>query len=285
MLTHWIREYTPPVVVGGVGGSGTRLIAQCMRALGFYMGGVVNESNDNLWFTLLFKRQDILAISENEFLELVEIMCKRMTGYAKCTKAQEALVWQLVSMNKTQYRADWLEKLADSLLSVNYRLARNASWGWKEPNSHIVIQRLAGILPRMKYVHVVRNGLDMAYSDNQNQLKLWGNIFLGERYDISPYYSLKFWCTVHRCVIKHGAALGSRFLFLNYDRLCKEPAEGMQRLIEFLGLEAGEKSINSLSALVRVPSSINRYKQYGTDVFDRDDLAYVRQLGFDTGAD
>jgi len=45
-----------PVAIGGVGGSGTRLIAQCLKELGYFIGSDLNESNDNLLFTALFKR-------------------------------------------------------------------------------------------------------------------------------------------------------------------------------------------------------------------------------------
>ena len=45
-----------PVVVGGIGGSGTRVFAQLLRDLGFDMGSDLNESLDDLGFTALFKR-------------------------------------------------------------------------------------------------------------------------------------------------------------------------------------------------------------------------------------
>ena len=62
-----------PVVIGGVGGSGTRLIAQCLKETGFHIGTDLNVANDNLWFTLLFKRIEILASSEKEFDDLIRI--------------------------------------------------------------------------------------------------------------------------------------------------------------------------------------------------------------------
>jgi hypothetical protein len=49
----------PVVAVGGVGGSGTRLVAHVMLELGYYLGPDLNESLDTLWFTLLFKRPEI----------------------------------------------------------------------------------------------------------------------------------------------------------------------------------------------------------------------------------
>ena len=43
---------TAPVAIGGVGGSGTRLVAQLLSGAGIHMGDDLNGSSDTLWFTL-----------------------------------------------------------------------------------------------------------------------------------------------------------------------------------------------------------------------------------------
>ena len=53
---------TNPIAVGGVGGSGTRVVANFLEMLGFDMGSDINESLDNLTFTLLFKRPPLPKI-------------------------------------------------------------------------------------------------------------------------------------------------------------------------------------------------------------------------------
>ena len=37
-VSNLTDNYTPPIVIGGVGGSGTRLVAQCLNDLKFYLG-------------------------------------------------------------------------------------------------------------------------------------------------------------------------------------------------------------------------------------------------------
>ena len=46
-----------PIVIGGVGGSGTRVLAEILRSLDIFIGNDLNESLDNLTYTLLFKRR------------------------------------------------------------------------------------------------------------------------------------------------------------------------------------------------------------------------------------
>ena len=47
---------SPPLVIGGLGGSGTRVVADILLAQGWYLGQDLNRAKDNLLFTLLFKR-------------------------------------------------------------------------------------------------------------------------------------------------------------------------------------------------------------------------------------
>src|SRR5947207_2715003 len=51
-----MAEQGGPVAVGGVGGSGTRVVAALLREAGVYLGADLNDSLDNLWFRLLFRR-------------------------------------------------------------------------------------------------------------------------------------------------------------------------------------------------------------------------------------
>jgi hypothetical protein len=45
-----------PVAIGGLGGSGTRIVAEMLAAGGVYIGEDLNDALDNQWFTLLMKR-------------------------------------------------------------------------------------------------------------------------------------------------------------------------------------------------------------------------------------
>ena len=274
-----------PVAIGGVGGSGTRLIARLLMELGFFMGGDLNESNDNLWFTLLFKRPEILSAPDEEFGELLRIFVARMTGGGALTGTQALLVNRLAASDRPQHPADWLKLRAASLLAGGRVHAHAGRWGWKEPNTHVVVDRLQQALPEMRYIHVVRNGLDMAHSANQNQLRLWGTHFIGPGSEVSPYYSLKYWHAVHRRVLRLCEPMGARFLLLNYDRFCSDPEDGLRGLLEFLQLWIPVSEFDRLARLVRLPGSVGRFRDHGVDIFDPADVAFVARLGFDVRPD
>lgn len=272
-----------PVAVGGVGGSGTRLIAQLLLDLGYYLGGDLNESLDNLWFTLVFKRREVLDLDAAGFAEALGLFLARMTGRAPPTPRQLALAQALAQADRGEHPPDWLRARADSLARAP--AAPPGPWGWKEPNTHIVIAPLAAALPGLRYIHVVRNGLDMAHSANQNQLRFWGERLLGPGVEPSPRTALRYWHLVHRRLLERCAPLGPRFLLLDYDRLCRAPQAGIGALAAFLGLSLAPGRLEGLVARVRPPASLGRFKQYGLQVFDPQDVAFAASLGFDTRID
>lgn len=274
----------PPTAIGGVGGSGTRLVAQFLRDLGFFLGADLNESNDTLWFTLLFKRREVLATPDEAFRDLVAVLRVAMNGSAPLTAAQRDLVAGLADTDRPDHDAEWLRRRVRSLEAWTAGVPRAVGpWGWKEPNTHVVLGRLEPLLPGLKYVHVVRNGLDMAYSSNQAQLHLWGPSFLGvDRIEASPRLSLKYWREVHRRVLVAGKPLGDRFLMLNYDRLCADPEEGLGLFLRFLGAETTSATRDGFLASIRPPESLGRFRQHSPTDFDPDDVAFARSLGFDT---
>ena len=69
-------------------------------------------------------------------------------------------------------------------------------WGWKEPNTHVFLEHLAEALPALRYVHVMRDGVEMAFSGNQAQLHNWHALYGVERpahASEAPRASLRYW--------------------------------------------------------------------------------------------
>jgi hypothetical protein len=128
---NFLSKHTEPVVIGGVGGSGTRLIAQYLKEAGFHIGTDLNNANDNLWFTLLFKRIEILSSSEEEFDELLRIFINGMTGIANFLRHQVSLIEALASKDREQHPALWLKQRAKTLLSQTAEIKADERWGWR----------------------------------------------------------------------------------------------------------------------------------------------------------
>lgn len=81
------------VAIGGVGGSGTRLIAELFLRMGCYLGPDRNAADDNLWFTLLFRHSGVNPFdgSAEELNLAVELFVAAMANPGAMTRGQ--LMW------------------------------------------------------------------------------------------------------------------------------------------------------------------------------------------------
>lgn len=267
-----------PVAIGGVGGSGTRLIAEMARLFGIKTGEDVNPATDTLWFTLLFKRPDILESTDAEFNLLASILEGGLRGGHVINDDMQTLLDSLCIQARPKHPTTWLRERADSLLAASRKERHEARWGWKEPSTHILIERFWQRWPTLKYVHVVRHGLDMAYSRNQNQLKLWGPHVLGSDGPRTPARSLRYWCLIHQRMQGLLANNPERMYWLDYDALCQSPAQEAQKLCRFLGGDFDR--LQPLLDLIRRPDP-PRHATEPLDAFDPADVDYVRFLGYE----
>ena len=215
-----IQNRNPKVAIGGLGGSGTRIVAEILKRVGVFLGTDLNKENDNLLFTRLFKcptwHQNA---SKKDIAFRFEIFQKAMLGLKLTSKELEEtkLAFEENSTFITPKEYQPMQAPPKDL----------SDWGWKEPNSHIYLKSLATIFPDIKYIHVVRHGLDMAFSSNRQQLTNWGNSIFDlqlEDYPNKSVAQLEYWILANKKAIADGRKhLGERFYLCNYDLLCQQP--------------------------------------------------------------
>ena len=70
------------MVIGGIGGSGTRVVAQVVRDAGIAIGADLNASLDNLVFSFLFKRTDLWPLEDkaDEIQFALSLFCRLERG-------------------------------------------------------------------------------------------------------------------------------------------------------------------------------------------------------------
>jgi hypothetical protein len=254
-----------PLVIGGLGGSGTRVIAEMARTLGVYLGGTLNKALDNLWFTLLCKRPKWFQEwpHESEVAASLATLEHAMTrGLAGRVRDEHERVIQAAVRELAEHAvvvgAD--ASTGEALLGSAAPPRRALWWGWKEPNSQLFVTHCAKAFPGLRYVHVIRHGLDMAYSRNQQQVCNWGAHFgLSTRPGVrpSPSESLEYWIRSNRAAIAAAReALGERFLLVRIEEAWERPGEVMRRV----GAMVGQADQNLIAASrVSTPESAGRH--------------------------
>jgi len=274
-----------PVAIGGVGGSGTRLVANILTKAGCYLGGDLNGAFDNLWFTVLLRRKSWFKQlpHDHHIRDAIKVFQLAMsTGLAngQLSVHQQAIFEQAIQ------DFDWpnnpeKQRLARAVDSLRHSQSADTEtflrWGWKEPNTHIFLPHLAETIPDLKYIHVIRNGLDMAFSTNQNQPLNWGkfilNANLGET--ISPISSLDYWIKANHRAIEIGRRkFGENFHLLSYDALCKSPDKTLPPLLDFLGMPTDPAPYIPLIA----PKTLGRHKTEDLTIFSKEQKQAVHDL-------
>lgn len=229
------RSGAPLVAVGGLGGSGTRLVAAALGDCGIRIGTDLNEALDNLWFTLLFKQESLPTWTAGEVNRRLDLLADRMNGALRVDRELERFIGGLVD-TREQHGTAWLRERALSFVDgSDGPPPPGVPWGWKEPNTHLVAATILQRWPTTRYVHVTRHGIEMAYSSNHNQARLWGPSVLGSAYEATPRYQLRYWAEATRRALALEHDWPGRVLLVDYDDWCDDPAGGLRRLARFLG--------------------------------------------------
>lgn len=279
-----------PIIIGGIGGSGTRVLARIVSELGVDIGRDLNRPNDDMWINLLFFRPTRIPEGQFDTLESVipgmDLIRRHRVGSAFRMTAQElrylssALsdVWKTDNWGKKRLR--WcLKRLIKFILPIRRTNKASDVWGWKEPISHFYIRQFLQYFPEARYVHVVRHGLDMALSGNLNQVKHFGSL-----HDVSttnPRDALRFWLAANSKALVTMNDYPERTHVLRFEDLCFEPSNTITSLARFLGFRPTAAEIQRLAGYIRTPESIGRYRESSLSVFNKEDLAELPNHGYD----
>lgn len=273
------------IAIGALGGSGTRAVAEILIKSDIYLGDNLNGPNDNLLFTSLFKNPRWYEkATKAEKMKRLALFQKYMTN--DCLTIKDKADILRASYTNSNYNSR-LKFNLNLLFKANFsKKQQNALWGWKEPNTFIYLPEIATFFPGLKYIHVIRNGLDMAFSKNRQQLNNWGRNF---HIEVNGFESqselaskqLDFWIVANKYAIEMGGKLlTDNFYLLNHEQLCLQPNEEVDKLLQFLNLEIAKKDREKLYKIPIVPSSNERYLNHDPSIFTKKQLEEVTTLGF-----
>ncbi|MBA2741668.1 MAG: sulfotransferase [Actinobacteria bacterium] len=220
-----------PRVIGATGGSGTRVLARIARAGGLFTGARLNDYEDAVDFGAYSDRWINTWVSANGSLPDSE--------HEKMTTDLERVVESHCADRPVDARA----------------------WGWKEPRSIYLLPYYDETMPTFRFVHFVRDGRDMAFSENQNQLRKHGSVVLepDQRRLETPLQSIVVWTRINARAADYGEqVLGDRYLRVRFEDLCSEPATSARRVYDFFGLEGDAEGV--ATEAVAPPSTLGRWR-------------------------
>jgi hypothetical protein len=216
-----------PVVIGGTGGSGTSVVARSLRTLGLNIG---TEGRESEWTPV----------------------------------ANFVGRWgpRLVAHDLANQRTDLVRARRDLGLAIAQHEGRLASgpWGWKVPQSCLLLRFLFDCLPDMRYIHVVRDGRDMALSRNQRQAERYGDLLISGKFPEGPRRSARSWSTANCLVLEVGTALlGERFAVARYEDLIERPRDTLAELAHFAGLSPDAQTLAAAASEIAPSPEVGRH--------------------------
>lgn len=243
------RRHAPPVVVFNKSHSGSRMLARLLDGAGIAMGAHLNESWDSL-----------------DVLELVEYLVNRYyPDYSPLWRPDRPADRELASL---------IERVFERHLDG---IAAGRPWGWKLCETAYVLPVLDHCFPGARYVHLIRDGRDVAFCDHKGpDSPFWRKVYFnterirthaGLRLSASAYrrrshlYNALHWSNAVATGRAYGAMLRERYLEIRYEDLCADPRLAATPLLEALGVADPAAAIDRVAPTV-FGSSVGKFRRF-----------------------
>lgn len=220
-----------PIVIGAVAGSGTRIFTKIVSNAGVFMGSDLNSAEENennksfyrAWLPLYLHKKDGLS-----------------------------------DVVREELNRDFEEFIRQHLSNHPHP---SLSWGLKHPNNLLMIPFWNEIFPQMKFIHVIRNGLDMVYSMKRIQYQTYQWFFLDfEDQDKGSSSQIKFWSQVNERAADFGENyLGDRYLRIRFEDLCNNPEEIVPQIFDFVNAPDRSKLKDTIAEIC-LPKTLGRWR-------------------------
>jgi hypothetical protein len=164
------------------------------------------------------------------------------------------------------------------------------AWGWKDPRTTITFPIWARVFPNARWLHVIRNGIDVAISTHRRSLrqerKLRNRVL---PFDYNPRtldftYSFCLWETYVSFVLQHKDLIPpDRYMEIRYEDLLAEPRRELQRVADIIEFPVEEELL--ASACLRIDkgrlSNSALAANYRDLIPDLANSPLMQQLGYD----
>lgn len=244
-LARELEPYGAPIIVFNKSHSGSRLLGRLLRESGVFMGDLRNDSEDAC---------DLLRFVR----PLVERYYPR---YDLFFKEDDAALMALMR-----------EVFSTHLQGA----ARGGRWGWKLCETLYVLPILARLFPGGRFIHLVRDGRDVAFCDhvapddpfwkkiyfNTSSISKWRGLPLNEPTyrQFSHLFNAQHWVNSVGTARSYGTILGERYLEIRYEELVTQFMPTARSLANFLSLSWPENFLQDFSQTVRA-TSVGKYRR------------------------
>lgn len=158
------------------------------------------------------------------------------------------------------------------------------AYGWltKEPNSHLFMDTILAMWPEAVFIYVSRHPLDMAFSNNKQQLHNWAWFF-----DINidamasiEAAQLEYWIASERRLRTIMKTYKPRVYNLKFEAFAANPQKQLCDMIDTLGIRTDSEFVAQAVCNVKPPKSIGRWRKHDLCRFSVGQVDACRELGW-----
>jgi hypothetical protein len=223
---EFTAENSQPIIIVGMHRSGTNLLTQILRDAGIFMGALREGNNESKVYLMINERIFKLLNATwddpkpvvKELLKEDVVMAYRAAVKCWMTPVQSILYWGPGHLS-------------------HFLNPPSEHWGWKDPRTTFTWPIWHSLYPNCKFIHMVRNGIDVAESLRVREHKRLRNLnrmkhFSGRCLSIEGGFSL--W----EEYVKNGIALENvlpkQCLRVKYEDLLEKPQENIHAILKFI---------------------------------------------------
>lgn len=233
-----------PIIVGATGGSGTRAVHRVLEMAGVYMGRRLNAAGDADDFIYYYDHHI------NPILSLTRSLDYDLDGLP------------------ASLRQSSTDQLGDLLRHHCRDVLPHSRWGLKNPRSMYLLPHIHRVLGDFFFVHVIRDGRDMALSRNQRQTALHHAALFGAPIsDPIALSSMEMWAVANAQAADWAErTLGERYIRIRLEDLCAAPAAVLADTLARLSLDNVPTTLDRLASIVESQPTAGRWKRADPDV-------------------
>ena len=256
-----------PLLISGMGRSGTSLLAKILKNEGIFIGDNLNNDYESLFFMKInewiFYQTGSFWDNPTNFLNLYknpeefDLMFKYVSSYLKSS------LWSFFGLEKNK-------------ISSHKQLSL-LNWGWKDPRNVYTSLLWKKIFPNLKVIYIIRNGVDVANSIVEKHQKLekrekielekiiennfekeflklgifsnrWPEFYLNCNDYYSAFNLWELYIETANKMLKNFSS--NNFIKIRYEDLIFDPVNKIHEILEFTSINKNKNELAYLENLV-----------------------------------